>query len=222
MNSPVPAPADRRDYHSPLRRGQAEQTRAAILAAATRLFGEHGWTGVAMRDIARAAGVSVETIYASVGTKAELLCLALDVAIVGDDAPVDLTRRPEYHSMAAGDLPLRAAAAAELSATVHARTAGLLRALREGAGRDPALAARLQQARDGHRATVRAGGELVVGRPLDDEEADGMWAILSVEVFELLTGAAGWSTEQYRHWLAGTVETLYRTSPPQHRREDPR
>ena len=207
-----PRAAARREYRSPLRRNQAEQTRAAVLDAATRLFSERGWAATGMRDIATEAGVSVETVYAAVGTKAEVLRRALDVAIVGDDEPVDLTARPEFQAMSAGDLGTRAAAAAELSATVNERTAGLLRTLREAAGRDPALAVRLEEARSGHRATVRAGAPLVAGRPLDDTEADGFWAVLSPEVFELLTGSAGWSTQQYRRWLAGAMQSLLGTT----------
>ena len=209
---PVTSPATRREYHSPLRRSQAEQTRASVLDAATRLFSRSGWAGTGVRDIAAEAGVSVETVYAAVGTKAQVLKKALDVAIVGDDEPVDLTARPEFQAMSTGDLGTRAAAAADLSASVNERTVGLLRALREAAAREPALAARLEEARNGHRATVRAGASLVAGRPVDGAEADGLWAILSPEMFELLTGSAGWSTQQYRRWLAGAGESLLGTT----------
>lgn len=212
VTSPATRDAARREYRSPLRRNQAEQTRAAVLDAATRLFSENGWAGTGVRDIAAEAGVSVETVYAAVGTKAQVLEQALDVAIVGDDEPVDLTARPEFQAMSAGDLRARTAAAADLSATVNARTVGLLRALREAAAREPALAARLEEARSGHRATVRAGATLVAGRTVDGTEADGLWAVLSPEMFELLTGSAGWSTQQYRRWLAGAMESLLGTT----------
>ena len=212
VTTPAPRAEERREYHSPLRRDRAEQTRAAVLDAATRLFAERGWAATGVRDIAREAGVSVETVYASVGTKPEVLQQALDVAIVGDDAPVDLTARPEYLAMATGDLRARIEASSSLTATVHARTVGLLRTLREAAGRDAALAERLATAHAGHRETVRAGLPLVAGRELEDTEADGLWAVLSWEVFELLTGPAGWTTEQYRQWLAGTVERLLDTT----------
>lgn len=212
VTSPATRAAARREYHSPLRRSQAEQTRAAVLYAATRLFSEHGWAGTGVRDIATEAGVSVETVYAAVGTKAQVLKQALDVAIVGDDEPVDLTARPEFQTMSTGDLRTRVAAAAELSATVNERTVGLLRALREAAAREPALAARLEEARSGHRATVRAGATLIAGRAVEGTEADGLWAVLSPEMFELLTGSAGWSMQQYRRWLAGAMESLLGTT----------
>ena len=212
MTSPARRTPTRREYQSPLRRTQAERTRATVLDAATRLFAEHGWAATGVRDVAREAGVSVETVYASVGTKPELLAQAIDVAIVGDDEPVALTERPEFRAMSTGDLHARIEASAALNATVHARTVGLLRALREGAGRDAGLAARLAAAHAGHRATVRAGLAAVAGRELGDTEADGLWALLGWEVFDLLTGTAGWTTEQYRQWLAGVVERLLDTT----------
>jgi len=46
---------------------------AAVLDAAERLFGEQGLESVSIRDIARAAGVSISVIYHHFGSKAELL-----------------------------------------------------------------------------------------------------------------------------------------------------
>ena len=81
----------RREYRSPRRQQQAAETRAAVLEAATRLFGERGWAGTGMREVAREAGVSVETVYAGFGSKSDLLMAAIDVAVVGDDEPVPPT-----------------------------------------------------------------------------------------------------------------------------------
>jgi AcrR family transcriptional regulator len=64
------------------------------LVVSTRLFAENGWSGTDMRDVARTAQVSVETVYANFGSKGSLLRQALDVAVVGDDEPVPLSDRP--------------------------------------------------------------------------------------------------------------------------------
>src|SRR5829696_4529614 len=85
------APPRRRAYRSPRRQQQAAETRAAVLAAAVQLFGERGWAATGMREVARAAGVSVETVYAGFGSKSDLLLAALDVA------PADRRRRPADH-----------------------------------------------------------------------------------------------------------------------------
>ena len=219
MPSSPSAQPERREYRSPLRRSQAERTRAGILDAATRLFSENGWaaTGSA-RHRPRGGRLGRDRLCLG-GHQGRALSRALDVAIVGDDAPVALPERPEFQAMAAGDLRDRIEASTALNATVHARTSGLLRALREGAGNDAALAERLRAAHAGYRATVRAGLGVVAGRDLDDTEADGLWALLGWEVFDLLTREAGWSTEHYREWLAGTVERLLEGTPGGGRRD---
>ncbi|MFC8844626.1 TetR/AcrR family transcriptional regulator [Streptomyces griseoincarnatus] len=74
--------APTRSYRSPRRERGAAQTRQDILAAARELFIAQGYAQVTMGHIARAAGVATKTLYASVGTKTELLhaLLATDVA----------------------------------------------------------------------------------------------------------------------------------------------
>jgi AcrR family transcriptional regulator len=52
---------------------QAEQTRLEILQAARRLFHEQGYSATSLKQIAASAGVSIQTVYDSVGGKAELV-----------------------------------------------------------------------------------------------------------------------------------------------------
>ena len=49
---------------------------------------------------------------------------------------------------------------------------------------------------------------MVAGRELSGAEAEGLWAVLSQEVYELLTGSAGWSPDQYEQWVAGAIVRL--------------
>lgn len=196
-----------RRYDSGLRRRQAEQNRRTILDAATTLFAERGWS-VAVRDIASAAGTSVETIYAHFGSKPDLLKQVLDVGVVGDDEPVALAERPEFTALSQGSPAERAAAAASLVTGIARRTAGVQRTLREAAAGEPELAARLEEARERQRRNVQVGGAMVAGRELSGAEAEGLWAVLSQEVYELLTGSAGWSPEQYEQWVAGAITRL--------------
>ena len=193
-----------RRYDSTLRRRQAEQNRQSILDAAATLFGTRGWS-VAVREIADAAGTSVETIYTHFGSKSGLLLQVLDVGIVGDDEPVPLADRAEYASMSQGSHGERASAAAALITSVNRRIAGISRALLEASQLDPELAAHLETSRERQRSEVRSGGELVAGRKLTSVEAEGLWALLGHEVYELLTGSAGWSPEKYEKWIAEVI-----------------
>jgi AcrR family transcriptional regulator len=75
-------PEPTRTYRSARREQGAAQTRQDILETARELFIAQGYAQVTMGQIARAAGVATKTLYASVGTKTELLhaLLAGDVA----------------------------------------------------------------------------------------------------------------------------------------------
>src|SRR5437763_1868305 len=48
-----------------------------------------------MDDIAKAAGVSRQTVFSAFGSKANLLKEAFDVRLAGDDEPLSLAERPE-------------------------------------------------------------------------------------------------------------------------------
>ena len=55
----------------------AEQTRERLLLAAADVFGQRGYDGTRVADIAAAAGVSNGALYAHFSSKAELLVAAL-------------------------------------------------------------------------------------------------------------------------------------------------
>jgi AcrR family transcriptional regulator len=71
-----------RRYRSARREQGAAQTRQDILDGARELFITCGYPNVTMGDIARSVGVATKTLYASVGTKTQVLhaLLATDVA----------------------------------------------------------------------------------------------------------------------------------------------
>ena len=75
----------KRGYHSPRRVEQAAVTRRAILAAARDLFTGSGYTATTVAQIASLARVSVDTVYATVGRKPELLRELVETSISGAD-----------------------------------------------------------------------------------------------------------------------------------------
>jgi AcrR family transcriptional regulator len=203
-----PRTPTRRRYSSTRRAEQAAQTRAAVLAAATDLFATRGWGATGMRDVARDAGVAVETVYAGFGSKADLLQAALDVAVVGDDSPAALAERPAFLALATGSFQERVEMAAGLVTEINCRTAGLARALREGARVDADLAGRLSANEQRRRQSVRQAAELVAGGPVAQTTTDGLWAAVGAEPYLLLVEQGGWHDPQYQRWVADLIGRL--------------
>ncbi len=204
-----PAPSRRR-YDSPLRAKRAEETRGAITTSATHLFTTKGWANTGMRDVAREAGVAVETLYSHYASKRKLLDAVIDHAVMGDDQPVAVADRPEFLAIGRGRRADRVAAAAALTAAVHDRTGPFAKLIREAATTDEEIAEVLRATRERQRQDIEAGVALVLGRAPTAEERDGVWAILSPEVYLLLVHESGWPLDQYERWLA---ETLTRVLP---------
>src|SRR5262245_51693198 len=82
-----------RRYDVSRRQEQALENRRRVLAAARRLFFEQGYVETAMPEIAKAAGVSVQTVYKTFANKATLLKAVFDVSVAGDDEPVPMAER---------------------------------------------------------------------------------------------------------------------------------
>lgn len=202
-----------RAYHSPRRRLQAEQTRAAVLDAATSLFAEQGWADTSMRRVAEAAGVSTETVYGGFGSKRDLLAAVLDVAVVGDDLPVPLAQREDALLVGVGTHEERVAKAAALSVTISARTCELIQALTQGSATDPALAQRLTELDERRRGEVAHYFQQVASRAPTRAELDEVWLLTSSEVFHLLVHRSGWTPEQHEHWLADRLRHIT-SNPP--------
>jgi len=181
-----------------------------LVRAATELFVANGWAATGMRDVARAAGVAVETLYSHYPSKRALLDAVVDRAAAGDDAPVAVAERPEFRALGHGRRADRVSAAAGTVAAINARTAPFARLIRDAAVGDPEIAGVLRATRERQRADVGAGLGLILGRAPTDAERDGAWALVSPEVFLLLVHETGWSVEEYERWMA---EVLTRTLP---------
>ncbi len=65
---------------APVERGEGDELRARLLAAAAEVFAEKGYAGAGVAEIARRAGVTTGAIYTRYAGKAELLAEAIDAA----------------------------------------------------------------------------------------------------------------------------------------------
>lgn len=183
-------PVNPRPYRSPRRLEQAEATRRAVLEAARVLFGTSGYPDTTVAEVARRAGVSVDTVYASVGRKPQLLLAVHDEVLGGVDAEQrDYVRQVRAAPGAAAKI----ATYAEALGRLLPQTVPLAEALRVAGQTDEACRAVAEQLDERRAANMRlfaadlrATGELRDDLT-DDEVADLVWTMNSPQYFRLVT-----------------------------------
>jgi AcrR family transcriptional regulator len=202
----------KRDYRSELRTAQAMATRRSIIAAATRLFVEDGYGATTIDAVADAAGVSRKTVFTAVGGKLDLLKIALDWAVAGDDEPVALTDRAAMRQLMDQTDP-----AVLLNGVVRAlvaigeRVGPLFGALEVAAGMDPAARALVEQSQqrrlDDARKVVRRLRDLdALTTDITYREAvDLVWLAMDPALFDRLVRVRGWKIGRFDEWLAESL-----------------
>jgi AcrR family transcriptional regulator len=215
MTSPV-----RRQYRSTLRVAQARQTRQAIVAASSRLFARDGFGATTIDAIADEAGVSRKTVFTAVGGKTELLKLALDWAISGDDEPVAVADRPEVRQLLRHPEPSALLQGwAKVLSDIDHRIAGLFLAAEIAAGIDPAAQSLFETARDqrlqGARMIVDrlTGLNALSSRLTRDQATDIAWLFSDPAIYDRLVRQRGWARDQFTNWLADTLCRELLTQP---------
>jgi AcrR family transcriptional regulator len=194
--------------NSSVRASKAAQTRAAVLAAAQRLFLEQGYAATTAQEIADAAGVSRATVFNSVGGKVALLRACYDVALVGDDEPVSLAQRPGLLAVRAAPDPVTAIALyAKVLTEVAGRCSGIYEVFRAAATNDVEIRASWEQVQaerlGGGRGFVNLLAEKgPLRRGLDRKEAgDAVWAYIDASLYHRLVVERGWSPRRFERWL---------------------
>lgn len=174
------------------------ETRERILKAAWDLLEADAGKGVAMAEIAKAAGVSRQAVYLHFPTRAGLL-VAVTLYI---DSVNKVDERLAASRAANGGLErLRAFIAAwgDYIPEIY----GVGKALMAMQGSDEAAAqawnGRMQAVREGCEAAVKALKRDGLLRPEHSvrQATDILWTLLSVPNWEQLTGSCGWTQRRY-------------------------
>ncbi len=203
------------------RQARARATRRGIVESAAELFVNQGYAATTLEQIAAGAGVAVQTVYFHFGNKRTLLAQVVDIAAVGDDQPVPVLERPWVTQMrAAADAASAVAIWCEQSAVIFGRVAPILRIVREAATTDPDMAAQWhanqQQRRTAHGMLAKHLAERGALRPdvTVEQATDILFALISLELYVLLTNDCGWAPDRWQHWITRTtLEAVVREAP---------
>ncbi len=213
----------KRPYDPRRRRERAAEERLAmrnrVIEAATNLFISKGFTATTMADIARDAGVAMQSVYAAGRSKGDLLRAAVERAVAGDDEDVMVHDRSAAAQMAQEPDPVRQVEIfVGAICDIQERSEPIQMAFREAAAIDEKVAAAVELAHRQRRETFGMVIGLIPPNRLRHpvtECADTAWAVASTESVLLLRNVLGWSWSQVRAWLGRTLSELLLTPEQQ-------
>jgi AcrR family transcriptional regulator len=189
-----------------LRQQHGAVTRRAILQAARRLFADRGFANTTVRELAERAGVAVQTIYGTFGSKAGVLMGLVD--LLDEEAGIEavLVRIRDTE-----DPREVLRLTARICRQVRERCGDIVLMARQGASTDERIAAALAEG----LARRNAGLEMIVRRldsqgalreGLDPRVATDIAAALATdEICDVLVDQRHWSYDDYERWLADTL-----------------
>lgn len=202
-----------RRYSSEVRAEQSRATRQRVLDAARALLVRRGYGGATIHAIAGRAGVSVQTVYNTVGGKAALLKAVYDTMLAGDDEPITIMERPTVVAMRTATDPHRFLALyARMGREMYQRVGPLLPImLAEGAAGDREVRAFIDTI-EAERAAGTAGIAALLherfglraGLTVADA-ADVLWTLTAPELPLRLVHRRRWSLDRFEAWLADAM-----------------
>lgn len=201
-----------RRYDSSGRKAGAFRTRTAVLDVAERQFLEAGYATATIASIAQEAGVSVETIYKSFGTKARLVRAIYERGLEGRGSTRAYERSDEMRNRESD--PRRIMREwGRLTAEVASAVTPIRIVMRHVALTDPEIAAVLETAETERLARMRhharflkARGHLRDGVTVS-EATDLLWICSSLEIYELLVMRRGWADARFARYVGNLMIT---------------
>jgi AcrR family transcriptional regulator len=198
--------------------------RTQVLEAARSLFFRVGYLRATMQGVAAEAGVAVQTLYNTVGSKAAVLTAVFEATVSGVDAPRLAPEILQERAEAAPDGQAVIRLLAEWFAEVHDRMAPLWRLIEEAAGQDEAVARFARQRAhqrllNYHRATelLRRRGALREGLAIE-EAAAVIWSIGHPQVHRTLVVELKWPVARYVDWVETSLAAALLVPSPRRAR----
>lgn len=198
----------KRRYDGAARRARAEQVREQLLDGARTLLLRDGYAATTVPAVARAAGVSPESVYKRFPGKPALVRAVVARALEGV-GPVAAEERSD--ALPAEDLAALLEGWARLTAEVAPRVAPVLLLVQDAAGSDVALRAldvELEQQRRARMTEnarrLQAAGHLPAGTSVA-QAADVLWTYSSPQLYRLLVERSGWGLPAYSRFVADGI-----------------
>ncbi|MFZ1412809.1 MAG: helix-turn-helix domain-containing protein [Micropruina sp.] len=199
-------------YNNERRAARAAQTRWRIIEAAIDSFSARGYAATTMRDLATAAGVSVDTVHAN-GPKPALLQAAVRVAIFGLESDKPIENYEIWAQLVSLTAPAEFLDLIEQTfSTTMLRVAPLWAAVEVAADGDPDVATRRDELIAGAVTTLRAlvrtcaergwlGGTLT-----DDQRIAALYTIGAPGSVHLAQRDLNLDADGYRAWMRRTLD----------------
>jgi AcrR family transcriptional regulator len=187
----------------------AAETRREILGAARRLFAEHGYANTSVQEVAAEAGVAIQTVYASVGTKSALV-LALNDLLDEEAGVAELA----VELLEESDPARLIAMGVHLTRQLNERCGDLIWVLLSAEPSEPDAAAavadglrRHDQGAAGIAHRLASLGALHDGLP--PERAAAVLSMMTAPAgWRQLTEGSGWSFDDAEAWLTTSLTPL--------------
>lgn len=199
----------KRSYNSDSRKIQAQQTKERIISSARSLFESKGFEKVTIDEIAQSASVSAPTIYALFQSKLGILRALTDTALSHEHYE-ELVKRTVQEKSPAKRFAMAATISRQLYDAEKLHLGSLLGAsiidseLKELENEREQR--RYQRQEKSFKETVRLGG---LAKGLDVQKGrDILWAFTGRDLYRMLVIERGWTSDEYEHWLAGTLEKI--------------
>jgi AcrR family transcriptional regulator len=182
-----------------------------MIRAAYELFTDRGYPATTMAAVAERAGVAVQTLHFTFGTKGALLQHVYDYAVLGEGNQIPPEQQPWYRDFLGADrLPDALGILVENVGAVLSRTAPLDDFVRSAAHEPDA--ARIRSHTEMMRRQAWAGmvdnlaARFGLAERLEPRQAvDILMLLMSPTSYQTLVGECGWSGEGWRNWCVTAV-----------------
>lgn len=216
----MPPTAVKRRYDTTNRMRKAAGTQLRIIRAARTLFLRDGYAATTIAGIASEARVAVQTVYASLHSKREILQRILDLAVSGEDEQLPVLSSSRWQELdRETDPAIKLALFVRLHTEICQREADVFAIMSDAAGSDPEVRALMHD-----NAQRRYKDQLALARSFRTHHglrdtittgraADVIWTLANEGTYLALVRQRDWTPDQYAHWLTEQLAAAILATP---------